>query len=249
MIKEIPIEIEIRLLDQFLIGSGNPSARGADISIAYYKCGDGKYVLPSSTLKGILRKACNRVVKLIDREWKPCYEIEPGRIRSRCRGLGYEWLELFGIPGYREDIVNPLLIDELEIAGPPTIYTYTHTSIKLSTQTVKEGALYTIEYFPPYTFLRAKLRLLVKENDNERTGLKREKVPKYLKLVLLAIMESPVIGIGRNSKPFEIRVANVDEIRAKLEELGVKIDEELNDLLNRVSKPYSPFTYLGGDLQ
>ncbi|RLG83657.1 MAG: hypothetical protein DRO40_03890 [Thermoprotei archaeon] len=241
MVKEIPLEIEIKLLDQFIIGSGNPSVKGADIALSYYLDHRGRRLLPTSTFKGILRKACNRVVKLVDSNWKPCYEIEPGRIKSMCIGSGYEWLESFGIPGYTEHIWNSLIFDELEIRSPHEIYTYTHTSISLSTQTVKPGALYTVEYLPPYTCLKAKLRLLVKERDNEKIGLDKSKVIKYLKLILLAIMESPVIGIGRNSKPFEIKIVNTKEIKAEIEKIGLKLDKDIEDLLNVLSKPYSPF--------
>jgi len=242
----IIIEFEIEVLDQFTIGSGDPSYRGANISALLIKKiegGDGaggELYLPSSTLKGILRKACNRVVDLVDKNWKPCYEIEPGEITKTCSGSGFEWLEIFGVPGPRSSVW--IRFHNLRIVDSVDIYTYTHISIHPDTQTVKEGALYKIEYLPPNTRLRSSIEIVVKDNSGEPYGLDPASLPKYLKLILLSLIEATVIGIGRGSKPFKVRILNKEDIFKKLDEKRM-IDDDLKRLIDYFSQ--NPFEGVG----
>ncbi len=254
MVIELIIDFEIKFLDQVCIGSGQPSIRGADISIAEYQG-----ILPPSSFKGVLRKASNRVVKLVDSQWDQCPYIEPHDIRRYCMDKKgelkreHEWLKIYGIPGYSEDYITPLHVSGLKIRSvakePPPVYTYTHTSIQQSTLTVRKGALYAIEYLPIGTIVSGKLVLYIKTSSSDRYGIELSKIDKYLKLILLSLIESTSIGIGRYSKPFTIRITNRDEVIRKLEENHISVSDDVKELLTLLSKEYNPFTWFKGDIK
>lgn len=194
----IRLVAEITLCDQFNIGSGRLSSRGADISIALH--GDGR--LPPSTLKGVLRKAANRAAPIADPSWRPCPYIEPREIIEKCSPgrREYRWLSIFGYPGMRGHTTPRLIIKDFRVAFPrnPSPHVYTHVSIDPKTMTRKKGALYKVEYLPPYTRLHA--TLLVEEE------------PETLRLVLLSLLYLPLVGIGRKSRNIKVRLLEPRDI-------------------------------------
>ncbi len=238
MDKIIVIEFEIRTKDLVHIGSGRISEKGADTALALFDHLIYKEIkiLPSATFKGILRKAANRVINLVDQTWKPCNTVEPGRLLGECRGEGFEWLELYGLP-WMKNITAPLIVDGLYLFEQDSLV-YTHTAIDSKTLTVRKGALYSIEYLPPNTVLTGRIIINVEHDLFTRVGL-----GKLIKLLLLSIMESTAIGLGRGSRAFEIRIKNKDDVLRSITKLSssdeTKYLEDIRRILDKLSEFYS----------
>ncbi len=243
-IEEIPVEITV--YDQLNIGSGTPSPRGANISLNM----DDELNLPPSTLKGVLRKAASIAAPVVHGSWRPCPYVDPGLVAEKCRGPGYEWLILFGVPGEKKTrpvIVTRRLRAVLGDTGvKPPVHVYTHTAIDPGTMTVKKGALYSVEYLPVYTRLRGEILL---DKCMLRQAAERRGAPasKLIRLLFTALLYLPIIGVGRKSRNIEVRLAaSPGDVIDAVKELVDSGDMEMvKEVVSMLAKGFSLYTGIG----
>ena len=167
-------------------------------------------VLPTSTIKGVLRTA---VHNYLPNGYSSCGRIEPEEIKKAHKGKGpCDVCTLFGYPDYRDSGCFTLTVDV------PSVKKYKVTRVKIDdkTQRSEEGALFTQEVVSPNT--EFEVTVYFRDSCGE----------KMLKLLLYSVLALRLWRIGRNAM---VDVKLKDDICRK-----VKCDQEMKDIVSSLSE-------------
>ena len=141
---DVDLKISYRLTKKLNIGSSYAIKTKADIPVLRIWSDKGKHVyIPGSSIKGVMRTAAIRVANLLG-DYKIEYSVEPSKIKNFVKDIV---VELFGGPDKK---TSKIYVSGIMLSKVNTTI-LTHVSIDDSTRTAKEGALYRVEYIPPYT--------------------------------------------------------------------------------------------------
>ncbi|MHA1594239.1 MAG: RAMP superfamily CRISPR-associated protein [Candidatus Baldrarchaeia archaeon] len=195
---ELRFRLKLRSKTLITISTGISYTSGADIP--FFRSPNGKYIIPGSTVKGVLRRCASRVAPLLG--LTSCGEIEPAKIWGKHADMvksGTQLPELdgrhvchvchlMGAPGIiRSRLHVPQFICKFE--DSPLI----HTRIRIDDRslTVSEGGLFVLEAFPPGTEFEPSHDVIIYAKDEDEAVWSQN-----LFLAAVANLRYEVIGRG-----------------------------------------------------
>jgi len=216
--RKVTLKLRLTTRTFLTIGSGvPPEPIGPDIILA--NISHEKVILPSSTLKGVLRKSFIKVSKFLDEptcESLDVKEMETKHNELRKAGKTCITCEVFGGPGIEGMLmVEPLVLEE----GVSRLMDFTHVSIDDRYGRAARGRLFTVEYIIPNSNLTTNIHLKLPDD--------MEKATHYLRLLLLALANLRYERIGRGGL-VDVHLTEAEGIDAFLSDNVVK---ELYDSL------------------
>ncbi len=225
---ELRFRLKLRSKTLITVSTGISYTSGADIP--FFRSPNGKYIIPGSTVKGVLRRCANRVAPLLG--LTSCGEIEPSKIWKRHAEMaksGIQLLELdgrrvchvchlMGAPGIiRSRLHVPQFTCKLE--EPPIIYT--RIRIDDRSLTVSEGGLFTLEAFPPDTEFEPSHDVVIYAKDEEEAIWSQN-------LFLAAVADLRYEVIGRGAM-VDVKIEKCDKKFASKHEISRTLIEMLSD--------------------
>jgi len=191
-------KVVIKNLTSLTVGGGS-SIGAVDIPL-------NPMVLPSSTVKGVLRTA---VVNYLPNGYSSCGKVDPEEIKKAHKEGGVcDVCKLFGCPDSKDSPCFTLTVNVPEVSR----YEITRVKIDDKTQKSEEGSLFTQEVIPPNT------EFVVTVNFRDSCG------DKMLKLLLYSFLALRFWRVGRNAM---VDVKLGEDLCGK-----VKCDQEMKEIVS-----------------